>query len=69
MEELIGYERVNMEICRFRVRVDLEREMGIYDALKNHPTPEVLEIVAKARAALEPVIEIHAELLYKWHHR
>jgi len=51
------------------VRIDLEREMGIYDALKNHPTPEVLEIVVGARAALEPVIELHAELLYKWHHR
>jgi hypothetical protein len=51
------------------VRIDLEREMGIYDALRNNPTPEVLEIVAGARAALEPVIEIHAELLYKWHHR
>jgi len=64
-------EKVSISLaeCRRFVRIDLEREMGIYDALKNHPTPEVLEIVAKARAALEPVIEVHAELLYKWHHR
>jgi len=60
---------ISLEECRRRVRIDLEREMGIYDALKNHPTPEVLEMIAGARAALEPVIELHAELLYKWHHR
>ena len=60
---------ISLDECRRRVRIDLEREMGIYDALKNHPTPEVLEIVVGARAALEPVIELHAELLYKWHHR
>jgi len=60
---------ISLEECRRRVRIDLEREMGIYDALKKNPTPEVLEIVAGARAALEPVTEIYGELLYKWHHR
>jgi len=43
--------------------------MGIYDALENNPNEELLEIIAKARKALEPVIEQQARLLYEWYLR
>ena len=58
-----------MEECKRRVTIDLEREMGIYDALENNPNEDLLQIIAKARKALEPVIEQQARLLYEWHLR
>jgi len=58
-----------LEERRRRVRADLEYERGITDALQNHPTPEMLALIASASAALDPVIEMEAEALYRWHHR
>ena len=58
-----------MEECRRRVTIDFEREMGIYDALENNPNEEVLQIIAKARKALEPAIELQSRLLYEWYAR
>ena len=58
---------VSMEECRRRVTIDFEREMGIFDALKNNPDAEMLQLVADARKALEPVIEMSAEQLFKWY--
>ena len=43
--------------------------MGIYDALENNPGEELLQLVADARKALEPAIELHARLLYEWYLR
>ena len=60
---------ITMEECKRRVTIDLEREMGIYDALENNPNEDLLQIIAKARKALEPVIEQQARLLYEWHLR
>lgn len=54
---------IRLEECRNRVRVDLEYEMGITTALQDHPTPEMLALIASARAALELVIEMEAEAL------
>ena len=60
---------ISLEECRRRVTIDLEREMGIHDALENNPNEEVLQIIAKARKALEPAIEQHARFLYEWYLR
>ena len=60
---------ISLEECRRRVTIDFEREMGIYDALENNPNEEVLQIIAKARKALEPVIEQQARILYEWYLR
>jgi hypothetical protein len=51
------------------VRVDLEYERGITDTLQNLLSPEMLALIASARAELEPVIEMKAEALHRWHHR
>lgn len=60
---------ISMEECRRRVTIDFEREMGIFDALKNNPSEEVIQIIAEARKVLEPAIEMCTEQLYKWYLR
>lgn len=60
---------IRLEECRRRVRVDLEYERGITDTLQNLLSPEMLALIASARAELEPVIEMKAEALHRWHHR
>ena len=60
---------VSLAECKRRVTIDFEREMGIYDALENNPNEEVLQIIAKARKALEPVIEQQTRILFEWHLR
>lgn len=60
---------ISIEECRRRVTIDLEREMGILDALENNPSEELLQIIDKARKALEPAIELQARLLYEWYAR
>lgn len=60
---------IRLEECRRRVRVDLEYVIGITTALQDHPSPKMLALIASVRAALEPVIEMKAEALYRWHHR
>jgi len=60
---------VSLAECKRRVTIDFEREMGILDALENNPNKELLEIIAKARKALEPVIEQQARILYEWYLR
>lgn len=61
--------KISFKECLKRVRVDLEREMGITKALQDIQDQESLDVIEAARQALEPVIEKSAEDLYRWYHR
>lgn len=62
-------EKICMDEIRRRVRIDFEEEMGITDVLESDPDEAMLQLVADARRALEPVIERNAEQLFKWINR
>jgi hypothetical protein len=49
--------------------MDFEEEMGITDVLERDPDEDMLQLVADARRALEPIIERNAEQLFKWINR
>jgi hypothetical protein len=58
----------NMGFCEQQVRIDLEREMGITEALMGQPNKSLLKAIEKARVALGPEIVAQAKILYRWFH-
>ena len=61
--------KITLDQCKERVKVDLEREMGITQALMGDMNQDLQEVIAEARQALEPVIEQSAWDLYCWYHK
>jgi hypothetical protein len=57
-----------MGFCEQQVRIDLEREMGITEALKGQSNKSSLKTIEKAKEALGPEIKAQAEILYRWFH-
>lgn len=58
--------KVSLAKCRGYCKADLEQAMGITDLLKRKPNKKQIAEIEKSRKELEPVIEQHAQALFKW---
>lgn len=65
----VSWAKPSLEECRGRIRIDLEREMGITEALKGQPNQETLNKIEAVRQKLDSVIEEQALFLYREYRR